>query len=148
MSDIAILPAQFSDINEIAVLFNDYRVFYQAESDLPGSTAFLTDRFNNRESTIFYAKIGGQFAGFIQLFPVFSSVSMTRVYILNDLFVAEQFRGKGIATQLIQTAINFAKSEGCSRVSLSTAADNPAQKLYEALGFKLSGFKFYNFSLT
>ncbi|MFC0298472.1 GNAT family N-acetyltransferase [Geobacillus jurassicus] len=55
---------------------------------------------------------------------------------IYELFVLEEFRGKGIAKQLIKTGIEHLKQDGYSEVRLSVYAGNPAIKLYETLGFK------------
>ena len=78
----------------------------------------------------------GSGLGFTQLYPSFSSVSMMPIYILNDLFVASEARKKGVGEVLIEKAKQFAISQGGKGLTLETAIDNPAQKLYQRLGFK------------
>lgn len=51
-------------------------------------------RLENHESVILIAEENGEFIGFTQLYPTFSSVSMKRIYILNDLFVVPHARTK------------------------------------------------------
>lgn len=147
MATIRTHVATLEDIPAIEPLFNLYREFYKMESDKEGARQFLTDRLANNESIIIYAKEADEVVGFTQLFPTFSSAVMKKVYILNDLFVLQHQRGNGIAKLLIEEAIAVARQEGCPRVSLSTATDNPAQFLYEKLGFKESSFKFYNYAI-
>jgi ribosomal protein S18 acetylase RimI-like enzyme len=50
--------------------------------------------------------------------------------------VLEEFRGNGIAKQLMETGIEHLKQDGYSEVRLSVYAGNQAIKLYEKLGFK------------
>ena len=109
---------------------------------------FLADRMSQGESVIFMASQAGEPVGFTQLYPSFSSVSMARVFILNDLFVTEQGRRGGIASSLISAAVDFAKAVGAVRLTLSTAVTNkPAQTLYSASGWKKDEqFFFYNFA--
>jgi len=147
MATILTHLATLEDIPAIEPLFNLYREFYKMERDKEGARLFLTARLKNKESIIIYAKEGGEVVGFTQLFPTFSSAVLKKVYILNDLFVVEDQRGRGVAKLLIEEAIEIARQEGCPRVSLSTAKDNPAQFLYEKLGFKESTFKFYNYAI-
>ncbi|SEA31436.1 Ribosomal protein S18 acetylase RimI [Arachidicoccus rhizosphaerae] len=135
-------------LDDIALIFDQYRVFYNAASDISSCKQFLQERFSQKDSKIFIAVSDtANILGFTQLYPTFSSVSMKRVWILNDLFVRAEVRKSGIGKSLIEHAIAFAKKDGAVRLSLSTAQDNPAQFLYEAIGFKQSGFKFYNYSL-
>ncbi|MEN5088574.1 GNAT family N-acetyltransferase [Sphingobacterium faecium] len=144
---IKIQQATINDIEDLEVIFSLYLKFYEVESIRDANITFLNERMQNNESIIFTAKKDNEIVGFTQLFPTFSSASLKKVYILNDLFVLEHYRNQGIAKRLIHQVIEFAKENNCARVSLSTARDNPAQFLYEKLGFKESSFKFYNYSL-
>lgn len=130
--------AEQADLGALAILFDAYRVFYKQESDLPAADSFLRDRFRLRDSTIFMATQGDSVPlGFVQLYPSFSSVSMRRIFILNDLFVAPVARRMGVADALIHESHAFASKQGAARLSLSTAIDNvSAQALYEGTGFK------------
>ena len=56
-------------VREIAELFNDYRNFYQQESDIEGAVAFINARFENNDSVIYTANDNSCLAGFIQLYP-------------------------------------------------------------------------------
>ena len=100
----------------VAGLFNRYRMFYQQPSDEALADRFLQQRLENDESVIFAAvEQNGETkkaVGFTQLYPNFSSVRATRNWILNDLYVEESQRGKGVGEKLIRRAMNFARSEG------------------------------------
>jgi GNAT superfamily N-acetyltransferase len=85
---------------------------------------------------LFIAADGDTPVGFAQLYPSFSSVSLARVFILNDLFVAEAGRRKGVATALLAALEAHAWAFGAARVTLNVARDNPqAQALYRAQGW-------------
>ncbi|MFS0784593.1 N-acetyltransferase family protein [Bacillus sp. 1P06AnD] len=56
---------------------------------------------------------------------------------IYELFVLEEFRGKGISKMLMRTGIDYLKQDGYSEVRLSAFAGNQAIKLYEKLGFNL-----------
>jgi len=147
MDNTAIIRASVVDVAEIEPLFSLYREFYGMRKDRSAAIEFLRARLENEESALFYAKKDGRIIGFVQLYPSFSSASLKKVFILNDLYVLESERGKGVAKLLIGKAIEFCTEQKCARISLSTAKDNPAQKLYEEVGFKESTFKFYNYNL-
>lgn len=142
-----ITQATLDDVEALTELFNGYRMFYEQHSDIEGAGAFLRQRLENAESVIFLARSdAGEALGFTQLYPTFSSVSMVRQWILNDLFVAENARKMGVANALMQTAETFAKESGAKGLSLSTAKDNlQAQALYEQRGW-LRGEKFYHYN--
>ncbi len=98
--EVTIRQATTDDIEEIAKLFDAYRVFYEQGSDLSLAQEFLGNRLNNLESVIFCAYTSDEHCvGFAQLYPSFSSVSAKRIWILNDLFVLESVRGMGIGTK-------------------------------------------------
>ncbi|MBY4603310.1 GNAT family N-acetyltransferase [Bacillus rugosus] len=129
--------AKTSDAEAIAPLFNQYREFYKQASDLKGAEAFLKARLENDESIILIAEKNGEFIGFTQLYPTFSSVSMKRIYILNDLFVAPHARAKGAGGQLLSAAKDFAAENGANRLSLQTEHHNrTARSLYEQNGYE------------
>src|SRR3954466_9927654 len=101
MSTISIRQATIADIEALSVLFDGYRQFYGRDSDVPAAKKFLIDRFGNGESVLFIAHDGAEPVGFTQLYPSFSSVSLGRIYVLNDLFVSERGRRKGVASGLL-----------------------------------------------
>ena len=74
--------------------------------------------------------------GFCQLYPSFSSLSLKRVWILNDIFVAEDARRQLVADGLLQQAKKLAKETNAVRMRVATSRDNEvAQKVYESIGF-------------
>lgn len=129
--------ATSADIKELAPLFNQYRVFYIQQSNLNAATSFISERFRHKDSHFIIAFNEDNTAmGFTQLYPSFSSVSMQRTYILNDLFVAEHFRKKGVGKALLNAAKKFALNNNAKGLTLETDTKNPAQHLYERLNWK------------
>lgn len=149
MNKIIVRQAVLSDIETLVPLFDGYRQFYGRESDTRGAREFLLARFNHGESTLFIAHETGVAVGFAQLFPSFSSASLARTFILNDLFVSESSRKKGAGKLLINAAVEFAKSLGALRLTLATAADNErAQALYHSSGWKRDEqFNVYHYTI-
>lgn len=133
---IKVIHATEANLEEIVPLFDQYRVFYKQESDAMGAWNFLADRLNKKESIIFLAYFEGQPVGFTQLYPMFSSVSMQRSYVLNDLYVKASFRKKQIGETLLNRAKEFCISKQAKGLTLETTIDNPAQKLYEKLNWE------------
>jgi ribosomal protein S18 acetylase RimI-like enzyme len=128
------------DSHLVIDLFNEYRIFYKQPSDKNLARDFINQRLSQNESVIFAAFeiVAGKSipVGFTQLYPTYSSVRLTKNWILNDLYVLADFRKKGLGEELILTAIQFAKENNAKFVQLETAFDNyGAQKLYESLGF-------------
>jgi GNAT superfamily N-acetyltransferase len=127
------------DIRQLSKLFDDYRIFYGKESDLQGSEKFLNERLERKESEIFVAENEqDKLIGFVQLYPIFSSTSMKRLWLLNDLFVADNYRGKGISVLLIEAAKKLCTETKACGLMLETAKSNEiGNKLYPKMGFSL-----------
>jgi ribosomal protein S18 acetylase RimI-like enzyme len=138
---LRIIKADVGQIDAAAELFDQYRQFYGQESDIAGAEAFLADRLSEGESVVFLASrdgVGSEQVGFAQLYPVFSSISMQRLWILNDLFVAPDTRSRGIGRALIERCFELARATGAKGVALETMKDNHrAKALYESLGFQI-----------
>jgi ribosomal protein S18 acetylase RimI-like enzyme len=142
--------ATFHDLDALVPLFDGYRRFYGKPSDEDGAREFLTARLRLNESMILLARDEhGVALGFTQLYPLFSSVRMVRTWLLNDLFVADHARRRGVAKTLLEAAATHARSLGAASLSLSTAHDNlAAQALYESLGWQRDmQFREYHLSL-
>ncbi|SIQ08149.1 Ribosomal protein S18 acetylase RimI [Peribacillus simplex] len=145
---MSIQKATLHELESLTELFDLYRVFYEQTSDLGRAREFLRERLTNGESVVFMAYDEGNPIGFVQLYPSFSSVSMMRSWVLNDLFVKESARKKGFGEELLNAAITFARETGAKGVSLETGKDNVnAQKLYEKIGFVRESNHFFYFTI-
>lgn len=141
---VKIIKATKDNLEQIIPLFDQYRIFYSQPSNKKGAREFLEARFDNSESTIFIALINEHAVGFVQLYPTFSSVSMQRSLILNDLYVNSSFRQQQIGETLLERAKKHCKEQNYKGLALETAVDNPAQKLYEKLGWvKDKGYHYF-----
>ena len=143
--------AVLDDVELLIPLFDEYRVFYGGASDREGARAFLSERLKLEESVIFIAVEGEgdqkRTGGFTQLYPSFSSVTMQRLWILNDLFVTAELRGHKLGSMLLGCARDFAISTNTKGLSLTTMTENVgAQRLYEAQGY-MKDDEFYTYNL-
>lgn len=135
---IKIQKANNKNINQIVLLFDLYRQFYNQKSDLKLAKKFISGRLKNKQSIIFTAEINQNIIGFVQLYPSFSSVSAQEILILNDLYVQSEARKLGVARVLMEAAKNFAIKNKAKRLVLSTAKNNLiAKKFYQSLGYKI-----------
>lgn len=137
---VVVVEAREPDADDVARLFDAYRVFYGRSSDHPATRAFILERMRKRDSVIYLARgeVGGRTIalGFTQLYPTYSSVSMKRLWILNDLYVAPPGRRRGVARALIDSARKLAVDTQAKGLVLETAIDNlTAQALYDSYGF-------------
>lgn len=125
-----------SDLTSLSSLFDEYRQFYGASSNLTQSFNFLKSRFENQQCVIFIALKDDEITGFIQLYFGFSSVECAHYYILDDVYVRPEYRRQGAAMQLIDTAILFSKHKNAIRISVEAESSNlEAKRLYEKMGF-------------
>jgi GNAT superfamily N-acetyltransferase len=143
-----IRPAKKKDMDQLAVLFDRYRIFYKQQSDIKGAKIFLKKRMKRKESVILVAEENKELVGFTQLYPIFTSVGMQRTWLLNDLFVSETARGRGAATALLIAAKDFGKKTNSKWLLLQTQTDNfTAQKVYEKNGWIKESDFFYRADL-
>jgi GNAT superfamily N-acetyltransferase len=149
MNRIQIRRAHIDDLGLITPLFDLYRQFYEQASDLAMAENFLAQRLQRNESVIFLAFDGADAVGFTQLYPGFSSVSMARTFLLNDLYVVSSHRRHGVGSLLLEAAVAHAKAEQAVRISLTTnVANTTAQAVYEGQGWaREKAFFTYNFPL-
>jgi len=150
---LEIVRATREDLPALIPLFDGYRQFYKQASDLEGARQFLTAHFEENTSVIFLASCTDeegkrQTCGFTQLYPSFSSVSMKRLWILNDLFVAPEMRQSGAGSALLARARTFAAETEATGLVLTTARDNlTAQKVYEGAGWQRNE-EFYTYTIS
>ena len=147
---IYIKQADEENIEGISHLFDLYRVFYEQPSDRAGAKTFLKERLEKEESVIFFAADLQGYLGFVQLYPTFSSISMQRTWVLNDLYVLTGARNRGVGSLLLERAQEFALQTGAKGISLSTAINNEtAKRLYRKHGYtEDTHFSHYELALT
>ncbi|HLO04610.1 MAG TPA: GNAT family N-acetyltransferase [Symbiobacteriaceae bacterium] len=146
---IQIRRATIEQLDELVPLFDGYRQFYQQASDRPGARRFLAERLLQGESIILLAYMAERAVGFTQLYPLFSSVSMERLWLLNDLFVQPDLRGQGVGEALLEQAAALSQAMGAKGLALETGVTNQgAQRLYERLGFAREEGSYHYFRPT
>jgi ribosomal protein S18 acetylase RimI-like enzyme len=134
-TQVSIERAGLRHVDEIAPLFDAYRRFYGRVDD-PRARSFLEERIARHESVVFVARLQDSAIGFTQLYPCFASVSLARMFVLYDLFVAPQGRRRGAAAALLRAAVDYAAGQGAGQLMLQTAVTNlPAQRLYAREGW-------------
>ena len=137
VANLQIRQAVVRDLETLVPLFDAYRQFYRQTSDQAGAREFLRARFEHGQSVSFLAFVDGVAVGFMQLYPSFSSASMARIFVLNDLFVSPEGRRCGVGTALLSAAADYGRLVGAIRLSPSTELTNQtAQALYEGVGWQ------------
>ncbi|HEV7175885.1 MAG TPA: GNAT family N-acetyltransferase [Solirubrobacteraceae bacterium] len=138
MSADSIRRVEASDVVELLALMRAYCDFYEVsppdEDLLAITSALIADPVNEgvqliaRDST-------GRAVGFATVYWTWSTTSGCRIGVMNDLFVAEDSRGRGIAERLIEECRAQCSSRGARQLAWQTAPDNfRAQKVYDRVG--------------
>ncbi|MCW8197159.1 GNAT family N-acetyltransferase [Verminephrobacter aporrectodeae subsp. tuberculatae] len=133
-----VIPCTEAQLDIIAELFNDYRIFYEQASDLPASRAFIEKNLKQQRSKIFLLlDDNGTPTGFSQLYPAVCSLMLRTYYYLSDLYVVKSARRNGHARYLMNYITKHFTRDGAQRLTLDTATTNKiAQNLYESLGYE------------
>ena len=145
-----IRTAEAQDIEGLAPLFDAYRSFFTKRPDLAVSRAFLSERMERNESVILAAFEGTVCAGFLQLYPLFSSWYCKRQWFLSDLYVEPRFRRHGVGERLVRTCLDYATKTGARAVLVELPFSEPhLVHFYERLGFAKDGvFDLYRAALA
>ena len=132
-----IREAKLSDLENLSDLFNSYRMFYGKESDIRVAEEFLRSRIENKDSKIFICEFNNELYGFVQLYPIFSSTRVSKYWLLNDLFVNINKRGKGYSKLLIERSKELViESKACGMMLETEKSNDIGNMLYPSTGFK------------
>ena len=127
-----------ADLPELLPLMRGYCDFYEvdpSDEDLLAMSRALIDD-PEREGVQLIARDGdGRATGFATIFWTWSTLSASRIGVMNDLFVDERSRGTGVAEALIGACAERCRERGATSLDWTTARDNHrAQRLYERVG--------------
>jgi len=102
------------------------------------------DALSRRYFSAYLGRFEGQAAGYLIYFMTYSSfLAMPTLYI-EDIFVLEEFRRKGIGTELFRFCVQKAKENGCGRIEWCVLTWNtPAIRFYEKQGGVRLDWYFY-----
>ncbi|PSJ23067.1 GNAT family N-acetyltransferase [Halomonas sp. ND22Bw] len=141
--------ARCHDREPLASLLDGYRVFYGRASAPDAARHFIGRRLEQGDSHLLvHEEDDATLTGFVQCYPLFSTVRLARQWRLNDLFVAPSARGRGVGRALMRAAAELARAEGVHHLALATGIDNrTAQALYESEGWRRDE-AFHHYALT
>ena len=129
--------AKLSDLKNLSVLFNSYRMFYGKKFDLKVAEEFLRSRIKKKDSKIFVCDFNNELSGFVQLYPLFSSTRVSKYWLLNDLYVDINKWGKGYSKLLIERSKELViESKACGMMLETEKSNDIGNKLYPSTGFK------------
>ena len=141
-----------ADLEELLPLMRGYCDFYEvAPSDdelLALSRALIADP--SREGVQLIARqTDGLAVGFATIYWTWQTTVAARLAVMNDLFVAPEGRGSGVAERLIAACRERAAEHGARSLAWQTAKDNVrAQKVYERVGGRRSEWLDYSLPVS
>lgn len=129
------------DIPNLSKLLNE--LFSLEKEFIPNETlqkkALETIINDEKIGNILVCTYENRVVAMVNLLYSFSTALGSRVVILEDMIVSNEYRDKNIGSKLLEFAKEFAKSKGIERITLLTDDDNlKAHKFYEKNGFKKS----------
>jgi GNAT superfamily N-acetyltransferase len=149
-AELEIAPIDAAEFEPLLPLIAAYQRFYEvAEIDTERNRAFFR-RFlaPSEEGMLLGAREGGAIVGYACLFWHFSSLAAAESVLMNDLFVSEAARGRGVGRALIEASAAIARERGAAHLEWATAPDNlTAQRLYDSTGAKRSEWVEYELEL-
>src|SRR5438309_11869380 len=105
MAEVDVRPVNAAELEEVLPLIEGYQRFYGAEPDIERNRRFFSRFLDpSEEGLLLAAWVDGSAVGFATLYWFFSSTKAAETVLMNDLFVRDDIRGKGIGRELIQRA--------------------------------------------
>ncbi|WP_292555730.1 GNAT family N-acetyltransferase [Methylobacter sp.] len=150
-STMQITPANASDIPALCelldILFSqeaDFKPDYEAQSR--GLARIIS---SPEVGLVVVARQDGQVVGMANLLYTVSTALGDRVALLEDVVVSPSVRGSGVGSRLMEHAIQFARLNGCKRITVLTDRENEsAQRFYQKHGFGFSAMMPMRLSLS
>lgn len=128
------LPALCDLLAELFTLESDFQP--DRSRQLAGLELIMANPSLGR---LFVLRVDGQVAGMANALITVSTVQGGRVLLLEDVILGKAHRGGGLGRRLVEHVLDWAASQGMTRVTLLADKDNaPALGFYQRLGFETS----------
>jgi GNAT superfamily N-acetyltransferase len=134
---VTIRPCRPDDAETLVTLIHELAVYERLEQFAKAKPeALRTHLFGPRPATeAILAEVDGTAAGFALFFATFSTFRGQPGLYLEDIFVRNEYRGRGIGKALLATVARLAVDRGCGRLEWSVLDWNaPAIGFYQSLG--------------
>ena len=146
MGSITIRQAKENDVDALVEIVRKYREFQGITvQDFCEIKEFIGERIKKSESTILIAisEASGSIVGFVQLYPVFSTVSLQKQWLLNDFYVNDEERNNGIGSALMEAVKEYFRGTAKGFILVTHKTNTGAKRFYERHGWKTGVFDFY-----
>lgn len=147
---LRVAPITSAEFERLLPLIAAYQGFYRAADVSTERNREFFGRFlaPSEEGMLIGAWRGGDLLGYACLYWHFSSTRAVETVLMNDLFVAEEARGKGVGRALIEAAAAVGRERGAPILEWSTEPGNVrAQALYDTTGAERSEWIEYELRL-
>lgn len=149
-AELQIAPIEATEFEQLLPLIAAYQRFYEVEEiDEERNRGFFR-RFlaPSEDGMLLGARMGEELAGYACLYWHFTSLLAAETVLMNDLFVAEPARGRGVGRALIEASAVVARERGAAYLEWATAPSNiAAQRLYDSTGATRSEWVEYELEL-
>ena len=147
-----IARASEEDLPDLLALMRGYCDFYRAapsdEALLALSRALLASPECHGVQFIARDRAGKPI-GFATVYWTWSTLQAREIGVMNDLFVAQEARGRGVAEALIAECVQLCRQRGAAQLGWQTATDNfRAQALYVRIGARREEWLHYSLPVT
>jgi GNAT superfamily N-acetyltransferase len=136
VTDISRVTA--ADLGALLPLLRGYCDFYEvdpSDEELLAMARTLIADPDHEGVQLIARNADGEALGFATIFWSWSTSIAARIGIMNDLFVAPEGRGTGLADALIAACVEECRQRRAAKLTWQTAPDNAtAQKVYERVG--------------
>ena len=144
-------PAELSDreaVNALAVQVHDLHVGWQPQYYQHTQLLYDEERFQKAiaDGTLYVARTEGNIIGYVTI-PVVdfchNGMPPMRTMRLEELCVAEGWRGRGVGKRILEEVKSIAREKGCTDIRLTCAPQNgPAIALYESMGMEIKTLQY------
>lgn len=147
--NLRIAPVAADELQELLPLIASYQRFYEVEPvDDERNRAFFSRFLAPSEDGLLLGAWGasggdarpgggGELLGYACLYWHFTSLIPAEAVLMNDLYVIEPARGRGVGRALIEASAAAGRDRGAAVLRWVTAPDNKtAQRLYDTTGAK------------
>ena len=145
MKDILVREATESDLPAIGKLLKDLTNAMDNTEGIDTDIALRNCEhlLKDTGSHLLVAAREGTPVGFINFTVRQTILHRSPSGLIDELVVAEDYRGKGVGKQLVQAAIEKCRQLGCCEVEVSTEKTNlKAREFYKQCGFEERGTLF------
>jgi GNAT superfamily N-acetyltransferase len=136
MGPVLVRKARASDAEQFLGLVLELAKFERLEPpSAAGRKRLVDDVFTKKKINLFMASERGKLVGYALYFFSYSSFEAKPTLYLEDLYVLEEYRKRGVGFALFRRCVDEAVSQGCGRMEWAVLTWNEkALKFYEKLG--------------